>query len=62
MHKDKDLLGSWKHIFSAGPTDLGFTDLIEHEIKKIDETPFNEPYRQVPPALFEEVHEHLRKC
>ena len=32
LHKAKDLLGSWKHIFSTGPADLGFTDLIEHEV------------------------------
>ena len=26
------LLNRWKHIFSKGPTGLGFTDLVEHEI------------------------------
>ena len=26
------LLDKWKHIFSTGPTDLGFTNLVEHEI------------------------------
>ena len=61
LHKAKDLLGSWKHIFSTGPTDLGFTDLIEHEIKLVDGTPFKEPYRRIPPALFEEVREHLKE-
>ena len=61
LHKAKDLLGGWKHIFSTGPTDLGFTDLIEHEIKLVDGTPFKEPYRRIPPALFEEVREHLKE-
>ena len=61
LHKTKDLLGSWKHILPTGPTDLGFTDLIEHEIKLVDGTPFKEPYRRIPPALFEEVSDHLKE-
>ena len=61
LNKASDLLGKWKHIFSAGPTDLGFTDLIEHEINLVDETPFKEPYRPIPPALFEEVRQHLKE-
>ena len=55
------MLGKWKHIFSTGPTDLDFTDLIEHKTNLVDETPFKEPYRQIPPALFEEVRQHLKK-
>ena len=61
LNKASDLLGKWKHIFSTGPTDLGFTDLIEHEINLVDETPFKEPYRRIPPALFEEVRQHLKE-
>ena len=61
LNKASDLLGKWKHIFSTGPTDLGFTDLIEHEINLVDETPFKEPYRWIPPALFEEVRQHLKE-
>ena len=26
------LLDKWKHIFSTCPTDLGFTNLVKHEI------------------------------
>ena len=61
LNKASDLLGKWKHIFSTGRTDLGFTDLIEHEINLVDETPFIEPYRRIPPALFEEVRQHLKE-
>lgn len=59
--KMHDLLRKWKHIFSTGPTDLGHTDLIEHEIKLSDNTPFKEPYRNIPPGLFNEVKEHLKE-
>ena len=49
------LLDKWKHIFSTGPTDLGFTDLVEHEINLSDNTPFKDPYRRSPPAMFKEM-------
>ena len=34
---------------------------MKHEINLEDETPFKEPYRHIPPALFQEVREHLRE-
>ena len=55
------LLNRWKHIFSKGPTDLGFTDLVEHEIQLNDPIPLKDPYRRIPPAMFEEVHQHLKE-
>ena len=61
VRKAKDVLGSWSHIFSTGPTDLGRTDLVEHEIKLTDDTPFKEPYRRIPPGLYEEVRQHLKE-
>ena len=56
------LLEKWKHILSTGPTDLGFTDLVEHEISISDNIPFKDPYRRIPPAIFEEVRQHIKKC
>ena len=50
-----NMLNSWKHIFSKGPTDLGCANLVEHEINLNDPTPFKDPYRRIPPAMFEEV-------
>ena len=55
------LLQKWLPIFSKGPTDLGNTDLIQHEIHLQDDTPFKDPYRRIPPALYEEVREHLKE-
>ena len=55
------VLQKWSPIFSKGPTDLGKTDLIKHEIHLKDDTPFKDPYRRIPPALFEEVREHLKE-
>ena len=49
----------WQDIFSRGQLDLGHTDLVKHEIKLTDETPFKEPYRRISPAMIEEVREHV---
>ena len=54
-------MSGWKHVFSQGSTDLGCTRLVQHEINLEDETPFKEPYRHIPPALMQEVREHLRE-
>lgn len=64
-HEVKDrlhsLLGKWKDVFSKGSSDIGYTKLLEHEIKLTDDKPFKEPYRRIPPALFDEVREHVRE-
>ncbi|MCG8113688.1 MAG: RNase H-like domain-containing protein, partial [Candidatus Thiodiazotropha taylori] len=57
----KQLLNKWSGVFSTGPTDLGKTDLIKHHIKLTDDTPFKEPYRRIPPAMYEEVRVHLKE-
>ena len=60
-HKVSEFLLKWKHIFSTGITDLGNCDLVKHEIHLKDETPFKEPHRIIPPAIFQEVREHLKE-
>lgn len=59
--KVRQVLGNWYSIFSKGPTDLGKANLVKHTIKLTDDTPFKEPYRRIPPALFEEVRQHLKE-
>jgi hypothetical protein len=48
-------------VFSTGPTDLGYTRSVEHEINLTDDKPYREPYRRIPPSMFDEVREHLRE-
>ncbi|MCW4250032.1 MAG: RNase H-like domain-containing protein [Candidatus Thiodiazotropha endolucinida] len=57
----KQVLGDWSHIFSTGPTDLGRTDAVKHKINLTDNVPFKDPYRRIPPALYEEVRQHLKE-
>ena len=61
VSKAKSMINQWSEIFSKGPTDLGKTDLVKHSIKLTDETPFKEPYRRIPPGLYEEVRVHLKE-
>ena len=50
-----------KDIFSKGLTDLGNCDLVKHEIKLTVNIPVKESPRRIPPALFQEVREHLQE-
>ena len=59
--KAKVVFEKWQNIFSRGPTDLGHTDLVRHEIHLTDETPFKEPFRRISPALYNEVREHIKE-
>ena len=56
-----EVFQKWQDIFSRGPTDLGHTDLVQHEIKLTDEKPFKEPFRRISPALIDEVREHINE-
>jgi hypothetical protein len=53
--KLQDLICKWKAVFSTGPTGLGYTRLVGHEINLTDDKPYREPYRRIPPSMFDEV-------
>ena len=55
------VLGQWKHVFCTATKDIGKTSLVKHKIILQDETPFKQPYRSIPPAMFEEVRQHVRE-
>lgn len=59
--KAKQVLENWSDIFSTSPTDLGRTDLVKHRIKLTDYTPFKDPYRRIPPSMYEEVRLHIKE-
>ena len=48
-----ELLLKWEDVFSIGPTYLGKTDLIRHKIVLEDDKPFKQPYRKIPPSMYE---------
>ena len=56
----RQVLGNWNHIFSTGLTDLGCTTAVKHKIILTDDKPFKQPYRKIPPGMYEEVRQHLK--
>ena len=55
----RQFLNKWRHVFSSGLTDSENCDLVKHKINLSENVPFREPYRRIPPALFQEIREHL---
>ena len=54
-----DVIKHYHHIFAVEDLELGRTDLVKHEIKLTNYTPFKERYRRIPPHQYEEVRKHL---
>ena len=57
--KARALIMAFHNIFSLNPCELGCTSGVEHDIKVTDEVPFKERFRQIPPDMVDEVHEHI---
>jgi transposase InsO family protein len=62
QQKDKlyDVFAKWEAIFPKGPNDIGHTTAVKHKIDLNDNTPFKETCRRIPPAVYNEVKEHLK--
>ena len=56
-----ELLQKWNHVFSKSDLDIGFTDAVYHKIELLDDTPFKQRYRTIPPAMINEVKEHIQQ-
>ena len=54
------LLYKWENVFSVGEWDLGRTDLISHRINMTDDQPLKQRHRRIPPAMYDEVRQHLK--
>ena len=57
----RKLIEEYQDIFALRDTELGHTKLIKHEIKLLNDKPFKERYRRIPPQQFEEVRKHLEE-
>ena len=55
----RNVILRWNDSFLNDITDLGSCDLLKHEINLPDNVPFKEPARRIPPAVFQEVKDHL---
>ena len=57
----ENLLERWSCIMSTSNLDLGHTHTVNHEINLSDNISFKEPHRRIPPALMDEVKQHLKE-
>lgn len=57
----ENLLMKFEDVFSKSEIDIGHTSIVKHRIDLHDDTPFKQRPRRIPPAMFEEVKDQLRK-
>lgn len=57
----KSLLQKYSDTFSCNEALLGCTDLIEHEIPLIDDTPVRQRNRRLPPSQYDVVKVHIQE-
>ena len=54
------LVRQYDSVFSRDPLDVGWCDLILHEIMVVDASPVNTAYRRIPPHMVAEVMQLLQ--
>jgi transposase InsO family protein len=56
-----DLLLGSRHLFATSDFELGRTEAVRHRIDLTDpmQSPIRQRYRRIPPAMFEEVRQHI---
>lgn len=55
----KALLRGYLDVFAITDEDLGYTELVKHEIPLNDDLPVSQSYRRIPPNQFQEVKDHI---
>ena len=56
-----EMLAQVADVFSQNDLDVGFTNLVRHKILLKDTEPFKQRHRRIPPAMFNEVRNHLKQ-
>ena len=56
-----ELIEKYHHVFALEDTELGCTDIAEHEIILSDPKPFKDWYHRIPPHQHEEIQVHLQE-
>ena len=57
----QQLFVDFGRLFALESNDLGHTNVVKHDIKLDDYTPFKERYHRIPPHMYEEVRKHLNE-
>jgi len=61
LEQGKRLLHQFRDVFSTSYTDIGHTTAVRHHIDLVENTQFKQRHRRIPPAMFDEVRDHLRQ-
>ena len=60
MNEIQNLLEAYQDIFSKGETDIGFNNTVKHRKDLLDEKPYKQRTRRIPPVMFEEIINQYR--
>jgi hypothetical protein len=55
-----NLIQSFEDIFAKDDINIGNTH-VKHRIDLNDDRPFKQRYRRIPPAMFDEIKEHIKQ-
>jgi transposase InsO family protein len=61
LTRGSKLITDYQDLFSTGDTDIGYSNAVRHKIELTDKTPFKQRHRRVPPAMYDEVKDHLQQ-
>ena len=61
VNQVEQLITKWSDAFAQHDMDLGQTSIVKHQIKLMDDVPFKERARRIPPSMFEEVRLHIQE-
>jgi len=48
----KKYLQDWSDVLSHSDTNIGFTNIMKHNINLTDDTSFKQKHRKIPPAMY----------
>ena len=57
--KLKKFLAENRDVFAMSISEMGCTNITEHRIELLDETPFKEKLRPIPPGMYDELRSHI---
>ena len=61
LEQGKRLLQQFRDVFSTSYTDIRHTTAVRHHIDLVENTQLKQRHRRIPPAMFDEVRDHLRQ-
>ena len=56
----QQMLQKWKNVFAFSSTELGCAKGVKHRMVLTDDVPFKDRPRRIPPAMYDEVKQHLQ--